>query len=187
MLSPSVTICTSPLFLLAIILLACISFFFFIISSIGIFPVSARRMFVGVCWGRWRMVFRALLNIVSSWSDSFFVGSHASEPYVMIGIMVAYTSCHTASILIPWNSLLPVSTIISWVAACIFPFSVSIWASRFPLLFIILPRYLYAGTSSSITPFRLICVFGPLPSLTILHLGAPNSMWFFKGYMVGYV
>ena len=98
----------------------------------------------------------------------------------MIGIMVASTSCHTASILIPWNSLLPVSTIIYWVAACIFPFSVSIWASRFPLLFIIFPRYLYAGTSSSITPFRLICVFGPLPIFTILHLGAPNSMWFFR-------
>ena len=49
--------------------------------------------------------------------------------------------------------LFPVSTIISWVAACDFPFSVSIWASRFPLLFIIFPRYLYAETSSSFTPF----------------------------------
>ena len=55
MLSPSVTICTSPLFLLVIILLVCISFFFFIISSNGIFPVSASRMPVGVCCGRWRM------------------------------------------------------------------------------------------------------------------------------------
>ena len=126
------------------------------------------------------MVFRALLNINSSCCVSFFVGSHASEPYVMIGMMVASTGCHTASILILWNSLFPVSTIISWVVAFIFPFSVFIWAFKFPLLFIIFPRYLYAGTSSSFTPFKLICVLGPFPILTPLHLGAPNSMCFFR-------
>ena len=71
--------------LLAIILLACISFFFLIVSSIGIVPVSARRMFVGVCWGRWRMVLRALLSIVSSCSVSFFVGSlHLSHMWWLV-------------------------------------------------------------------------------------------------------
>ena len=52
------------------------------------------------------------------------------------------------------------------------------WSDRLPLLFIISPRYLYLGTSSSVSPFSLSAFFLPLPLLITLHFAAPNWMWY---------
>ena len=49
------------------ILWACIILFFFIIISIGMYPVSDRRIEVGVCWGRYNKVFRALFRSYLVW------------------------------------------------------------------------------------------------------------------------
>ena len=123
-------------------LFACIIFFFLTIISIGRNPVSASRMAVGVWSGSCRIVFIALLNIASICAISLIFGSHDSDPYVIIGVIMVSTSSHMALIFIPLNSLFPVSARISCVDACIFPFMTFIWSSRSPLLFIMSPRYL---------------------------------------------
>ena len=124
------------------ILWACITLFFFIILSMGRYPVSWRRILVGVCCGRNSRVFSALFIMVCSCWSSVLVGSHPSAPYVSMGMIMESASCHTASICIPLNSLLPVSVMMFCVAAWIFFSSSVICADRFPLLFIISPRYL---------------------------------------------
>ena len=72
-------------------------------------PDSFSSIVVGVPWGRFIIIFRVVLNILCIWSSSFFVGFHASDPYVKIGMMVASMHCHMAFILIHLNSLSPVS------------------------------------------------------------------------------
>ena len=55
----------------------------------------------------------------------------------------------------------------------------SIWAS---VLFFVLfssPNYLYMSTSSRTWLLSLISDFFPFPILTVLHLAAPNSVWYF--------
>ena len=54
----------------------------------------------------------------------------------------------------------------------------AIWSDRLPLLFIISPRYLYEGTSSSTSPLSFRVLFLPFPFLTTLHLAAPNWIWY---------
>ena len=152
------------------ILLPCIIFLLFIYSSMLWNPVSARRMAVGVCCGRWRMVFSALLNIVYICSISPLVGSQDSDPYVMIGMIVVSISSQIALILILLNSLFPVSASISCVHAVILPLRLLIWSSRLSVLLIMTPGYLYAFTSSSTCPFSSIFGFRPGPHLTTLHL-----------------
>ena len=87
--------------------------------------------------------------------------------------------CHIAFILIPLNSLSPVSDSIFCMAAVTL-LSVSLrCSSRLPFELYILPRYLYLGTSSRVVLFRVILLFCPGPIFTILHFAAPNSMWYF--------
>ena len=86
-----------------------------------------------------------------------------SHAYVIIGIMMASTICHIACIFIPLNSLLPVSEMILAVAPFIFLSISAIWSDRLPLLFRVSPRYLYAGTSSSSSPFSFRELFFPFP------------------------
>ena len=145
----------------------------------GRYPVFWRRILVGVCWGRNNRVFSALFIMVCSCWSSILEGSHPSAPYVSMGMIIESTSCHTASIFIPLSSLFPVSVIMFCVAAWTFFSSSFICVDRFPLLFIISPRYLYASTSSNVCPFRVSLLLGPFPILTTLHLAAPNSMWYF--------
>ena len=109
-------------------------FFLFTIISIVKNPVSVSHMAVGVCSGSCGMVFSALLNIVSIWSF-FFLGSHDSDPYVIIGNIMVSTSSHMAAIFIAFHSLFPVSARISWVAARIFPFRAIIWSVQGDLRF----------------------------------------------------
>ena len=115
------------------ILWACIILFFFIILSTGMYPVSDRRIEVGVCWGRYNKVFRALFRIVWICWSSVLVGFHPSAPYVRIGMIMESTCCHTASISMPLNSLLLVSVMIFCVAAWIF----------FPVLWCVQQGFLY--------------------------------------------
>ena len=129
------------------------------------FPVSLRRIVVGVPFGRYRMVLSASLKMVWSLFFSSLLMSHPSHEWVIIGIIMASTICQIACILIPLNSLFPVSAIMVAVAPLTF-FSSSVrWSDRLPLLFIISPRYLYLGTSSSVSPFSFSALFFPLPLL----------------------
>ena len=91
---------------------------------------------------------------------------------------MASTICQIAYIFIPLNSLFPVSA--SMLAMAPFTFlSVSLmWSTRFPLLFMVSPRYLYVGTSSRISPFSVRELLFPLPLLMTFHLAAPNWMWY---------
>ena len=83
---------------------------------------------------------------------------------------MASTICHTAFILMPLNSLLPVSASIFKVAPRIF-FSTSLmWSERCPLLFMISPRYLYVGTSSSTSSFSFKLLFYPFLFLLLYTL-----------------
>ena len=75
---------------------------------------------MGVCWGGYNKVFMALFRIVCICWSSVFVGSIPSAPHVRIGMNMESTNCHTASIFMPLNSLLPVSVMIFCVAAWIF-------------------------------------------------------------------
>ena len=89
-------------------------------------------------------------------------------------IIMASTICQLACILIPLNSLFPVSATMVAVAPLTFFSSSVIWSARLPLLFIISPRYLYLGTSSSVSPFSFSALFFPLPLLITLHFAALN-------------
>ena len=87
--------------------------------------------------------------------------------------------CHIAFIIIPLNSLSPVSDSILCMGAVIL-LSVSLrCSSRLPFELYILPRYLYLVTSSRVVLFRVILLFSPSPIFTTLHFAAPNSMWYF--------
>ena len=63
-------------------------------------------------------------------------------------------------------------------------FLVLLCVDRFPLLFIISPRYLYASTSSSVCPFRVSLLLGPFPILTTLHFGCSEFYVVFLRYIV---
>ena len=84
------------------------------------------------------------LNNASICIISFFFGSHDSDPYVIIGIIMVSTRSHMAAIFIPLNSVFPVSARISCVDACSFPFSALIWPSM-SALFIYHVAYLFIG------------------------------------------
>ena len=109
---------------------------------------------------------------------SSLVGVHPSQENVNIGIIIVSTICHTACIFIPLNSLFPVWASIVAVVPFIF-FSISSkWSDRLPLLFMISPRYLYLGTSSSTSSFSVRALFFPFPLLITLHFAAPNWIWY---------
>ena len=163
----------------SLILLACIILFVFISWLIGMNPDSFSSIVVGVPWGRFMIIFRVVLNIICISSSSFFVGFHASDPYVKIGMMVASMHCQMAFILIPLNSLSPVSASILWVAAIVLVSRSFRCSSRLPFVLYIFPRYLYLGTSSSIVLFSMILLSWPGPIFTTLHYAAPNSIWYF--------
>ena len=80
--------------------------------------------------------------------------------------------CHIAFILIPLNSLSPVSESIPCMVAVIL-FSVSLrCSSRLPFELYILPRFLFLCTSSRAVLFRVILLFNSGPIFTICVL--PN-------------
>ena len=142
-------------------------------------PDSFSSIVVGVPWGRFMIIFRVVLNIFCICSSSFFVVFHASDPYVKIGMMVASMHCQMAFILIPLNSLSPVSASILWVAAIVLVSRSFGCSSRLPFVLYIFPRYLYLGTSSSIVLFSMILLPWPGPIFITLHFAAPNSIWYF--------
>ena len=74
----------------------------------GTCPVSVSRMLVGVPCGSARIVFIALLWTVWSWFSSFLLKFQPSDPYVIIGTIVASNSCQMACLFRPLNTLLPV-------------------------------------------------------------------------------
>ena len=77
---------------------------------------------------------------------SFFCSSlfrvHPSQAYVIIGIIMVSTICHTAFIFMPLNSLFPVSAIILDVAPLILLSTSLMWSDKLPLLLKVSPRYL---------------------------------------------
>ena len=156
--------------------LACRIFFILMVYSIGMLPVSFRRIVVGVPLGRNSRVFVVSLNMHCSLLFSSLLVVHPSHAYVIMGMMMASTICHIACILIPLNSLFPVSAIILSVAPLTFLSISAIWTVKLPLLFIISPRYLYVGTSSSVSPFSVSELVFPFPLFITLHLAAPNWM-----------
>ena len=160
------------------ILFACMIFFLIIVYSTGMYPVSLSRIIVGMPFGRYRSVFITSLNMVCSFLFSSLPMVQPSHAYVIIGIIMASTICHIACIFIPLNSLLPVSEMILAVAPFIFLSISAIWSDRLPLLFSVSPRYLYAGTSSSSSPFSFRELFFPFPLFITLHFAAPNCIWY---------
>ena len=86
-------------------------FFFVIMYSIGMLPVSFRRIVVGVPLGRYKRVLIASLKILWSLLFSSFVVFQPSHAYVFMGMTMASTICQIAYIFIPLNSLFPVSAI----------------------------------------------------------------------------
>ena len=87
-----------------------------------------------------------LSNILCSCSVSFIVIAHVSAAYSIVGIMHVSTSFQIVLISSWLKSLLPAMLNMVCSAACFF-----IWSSIDPLLFIVVPRYLYVVLS------RLIC------------------------------
>ena len=133
---------------------------------------------MGVPLGRNSRVFIVSLNMHWSLLFSSLLVVHPSHAYVIMGMMMASTICHIACILIPLNSLFPVSAITLSVAPLTFLSISAIWSVRLPLLFIISPRYLYVGTSSSVSPFSVSELVFPFPLFITLHLAAPNWIWY---------
>ena len=130
-------------------------------------PVSFSSIVVGVPWGRFIIIFSFVLNIFCIWSSSFFVGFHASDPYVRIGMMLASMHCQIAFLLIPLNSLSPVSANdwlpLFWIlcvlsvpqgclSCCIFLLGICIWVP--------LSRLCYLGWSCflGLVLFSLPCI-----------------------------
>ena len=161
------------------ILLACIILFIFISCLIGMSPVSFSSIVMGVPWGRFIIIFSVVSNIFCIRSSSFFVGFHASDPYVRIGMVVASMHCHMDFILIPLNSLSPVSARILWMVAIVLVSKSFRCSSRLPFVLYIFPMYLYLETSSRTVLFSVILLTWPDPILTTLHFAAPNSIWYF--------
>ena len=91
-------------FFISSILLACRICFLVMVYSTGIWPVSFRRIVVGVSLGRYRIVLIASLRIVWSLPFSSLTGIQLSQAYVSMGIIMESTSYHIAFILIPLNS-----------------------------------------------------------------------------------
>ena len=142
-------------------------------------PDSLSSIVVAVPWGRFMIIFRVVLNIFCIWSSSFFGGFHASDPYVKIGMMVASMYCQMAFILIPLNSLSPVSASILWVAAIVLVSRSFMCSSRLRFCCIF---------------FLGICIWVPLPvscclvwfcflGLALFSLASilllQNSIWYF--------
>ena len=113
------------------------------------------------------MVFGGLLRIASSYSASFFTGSHAPDPYVRIGMMVNSISCHTHVYSI--ECFLACSTNIFWVVPFIVPFNISTFASR--CLFCLSDTLVY-----SIYMLGLWFGFSVL-FLVWIHFGGPIVTW----------
>ena len=66
-----------------------------------------------------------------------------SAPYVIVGMMHVSTSFHIIAIFSSLKFLSFAMWSIVWYASSTFPSSIFMWSSRFPLLLIISPRYLY--------------------------------------------
>ena len=105
-------------------------------------PVSAVIISDGVVIGAFNMRFIGLYRILCTCVSSAFVGIHVSAPYVSIGIRHVWTSFHIVAISMILNSSFPAMQKIVWSAASTFPFTALRWASRFPFLCTVIPRYL---------------------------------------------
>ena len=105
-------------------------------------PVSAVIIYDGVVIDDFSMRFIGLYRSLCTCVSSAFVGIHVSAPYVSIGIRDVWTSCHIVAILTLLNSSFPAMQNIDWSAASTFHFTALRWASIFPFLFTVIPRYL---------------------------------------------
>ena len=121
--------------LISSIFLVCRICFLVMMYSTGIWPVSFRRIVVGVALGRYGILLIASLRIVWSLAFSSLVGIQLSQAYVSMGLIMESSSCHIAFISIPLNSLFPASAMIRVVAPFIFLATSAIWSDRLPLLF----------------------------------------------------
>ena len=121
-------------------------------DSISHIPVSSCRISLGVVGGVRSILLITLSNIFCSCSVSFFVIVHVSAAYSIVGMMHVSTSFHIVFISSWLKSLLPAMLNMVCSAASVFPFVFLIWSSIVPLLFIVVPRYLYVVVLS-----RFIC------------------------------
>ena len=141
-------------------------------------PVSAVSISEGVVIGVLRILFRVLSMIFCIWFSSFWVGVQVSAPYVIIGIMQEWYSLHIVAISMLWNSSFDASVSIVWRATSVFPLSFFIWSSKFPLLFMVIPRYLYMSVWSMVwSPIFRQGVTSLFFMISIWLFSLPNLMW----------
>ena len=115
-------------------------------------------------------IFMILSNIVCMCFISFMVVVHVSVAYSSVGIRHVSMSFHIVFISILLKLLFPAILKIVWIVASALPFNLLMWSSFVPLLFILVPRYLYVVTfSRSICP-SLNGVSGVFP-IVIVWLG----------------
>ena len=94
-------------------------------------------------------------------------------------MMQEWTSFQMMSISMLCNSSFPARLRIVCRAASVFPFIFCIWSSRFPLLFMVIPRYLYASVGSSVWfPIRVSVVRFLLLIVSIWLLTLSNLIWY---------
>ena len=146
--------------------------------SISHIPVSAAIIYDGVVIDVLSMRLVQLSIIFWACLISAFVATQVSAPYVSIGIRHVWTSFHIVDISMLWNSSFPTRLKMVWIAASVFPFILFRWDSRFPLLFIVIPRYLYVSVLSSISFPSFISGGGAVfPMISSWLFSFPNWMW----------
>ena len=139
-------------------------------------PVSIVIASFGVDCGTWRILFMMLFIIVCIFWLSLCVVVLLSAPYVIIVMMHVSTSFHIIAIFSPLKFLSFAMWSIVWYAASTFPSSIFIWSSRFPLLLMISPRYLYLSVSSISMSPSFSSVWTLLPIFITLLFSFPNTM-----------
>ena len=140
-------------------------------------PVSIVIASFGVDCGTWRILFMMLFMIVCILWVSLCVVVLLSAPYVIIiWMMHVSTSFHIIAIFSPLKFLSFAMWSIVWYAASTFPSSMFIWSSRFPLLLIIAPRYLYLSVSSISMSPSFSSVWTLLPMFNTLLFSFPNRI-----------
>ena len=139
-------------------------------------PVSIVIASFGVDCGTWRIHFMMLFMIVCIFWLSLCVVVLLSAPYVIIGMMHVSTSFHIIAIFSPLKFLSFAMWSIVWYAASTFPSSIFMWSSRFPLLLMISPRYVYLSVSSISMSPSFSSVWTLLPIFITLLFSFPNTM-----------
>ena len=142
-------------------------------------PVSAITISAGVVIGVLRIRFSTLFSILCRVSSRSWLVSISPLHRLLWGVMQEWTSFQMMPISMLWNSSFPARLRMVCRAASVFPFVFFIWSSRFPLLFMVIPRYLYVSVGSSIWfPIRVSEVGFLLLIVSIWLLSLPNLMWY---------